>query len=128
MEEREFDPHIQSKKSKYTSFKPKSHNDLDLIIKNIKTEWFSVTKICMRYCRSIIKSIPVESYVGGSYVLALYRATLIDPLNQTKILPRCLFEILIEYVEFDQNHAIIIYEENSEEIQCYKVYNKSFNS
>ena len=116
----------------YTSFKCKSHSDLDLIMKNIifhKTELlkikesFSVTKMSMRRFRSIIYSIPMDTFVGGSYVLAMYQATLIDPLTfvLNKMLPICLLEIIIEYVPFDPNHAIIIYEENCDDIQCYRV-------
>lgn len=59
----------------------------------------------------------------------MYQATLIDPLTfvLNDILPRCLFEILIEYVSFDINHTIIIYEEKSDKIKCYSVDHQMLN-
>ena len=69
----------------------------------------------------------MDMFTGGSYLLALYRTVLSMPLNETKILPRCLFEILIEYISFDQNHAIIMYEENDNELQCYRINHRMLN-
>ncbi len=117
----------------YINLKCQSHEFLDFIVKNIKTEslktleYFSVIKMCFQCFRTIIGSIPVDIFVDISYVLAFYHAAIFDSLNKTSILPYCLLKILIQYIPFDPNHTIIVYEENEDQIQCYQVTHQIFN-
>ncbi len=117
----------------YINFKCQSDEYLDIIIKNINTEslktlgYFSVIKMCFQCFRKIIESIPLDIFVDKSYVLEFYHAAIFDSLNETRILPYYLLKILIQYIPFDPNHTIIVYEENKDHIQCYQVRHQILN-
>lgn len=106
-----------------TRFRCKDQNELNHTITNITSEslkkypYFSTSKMCIGCFNKIIKTNKCTTYT-----LRLYLATRFNTINELKLLPGQLNELIIEYDSFDRNHVIILYEEIDDSLECYKIY------
>lgn len=80
----------------YTRFRSKNHSDLDSLIVSIiieqlkKANHISISKMCIKCFKEIIRKVKTNDISDQSYTFALYSATRIHCLDELNQLPRQL--------------------------------------